>query len=668
MNTQSHKIQVIREALTPYVALVPYPDSIIDEVIEALKSQGKIDNAINSMNTDYFHPASNIVNQFTWSHTETPDKFSEFYGYLVDIENDRKHIVINRWQDIAEHEPETFFSEEGKTCAQWIETLPNPQRAQLSYMLVNNRMRDTQRGYTTRDMVEDYYNMKFNYLSAIKNILELYSSLQGETYWDNFFTKYQHLKRFHTSIVEQREEEERERLRQIERERLEANRLTFSKSFSDMLHRLRDASDVARYLLQVQYHTREFGNYITMRGELASYLPNGREHKTNEETGKWLRDGRQEAKIGKLVKKLISGIEFSEQDYEKFVNLVKSYISVLGDEEGNGRKITFEVVSGADILDAYLFSNYSTITGKDTNLWGSCMRHEECQSYLKLYVNNPEVCSLLVAHDSAGKVLGRALLWIDIQGRKLMDTIYAHENLFPAFKDWAVENGYYYKSRQSCHHESFDMFNHEGVSESGVSVQLKNTKDLGTFPYLDTMKYLTSEHHLTNDEDGAIKKLTCTNGGFEEIEEGVYSEYLDEWIDRDDAIFLDYRRPNGGRISSWVRHEDAVSDYNGDYYLEEDCVEVDGDWYLTNDDAICSDINGDYQLTDNCVYSQSEGAYILNDDAQELHNEDYCLQDHAVKCEFSGEWYHENDMINVDGLDIYADYKADYLETLNEAK
>jgi hypothetical protein len=54
--------------------------------------------------------------------------------------------------------------------------------------------------------------------------------------------------------------------------------------------------------------------------------------------------------------------------------------------------------------------------------------------------------------------------------------------------------------------------------------------------------------------------------------------------------------------------------------------------------------------------------------AQLLEGGDYCLDDHAVQCEYSGNWYHEDDMIEIDGVDIYKDFEEDYLETLNEAK
>jgi len=200
---------------------------------------------------------------------------------------------------------------------------------------------------------------------------------------------------------------------------------------------MRQDSNVANALLRDSQTHTTFANYITMRGELCSYLPNGREHTLNE-NGKWARNGRQDMKVGKMAKNLLTELAISRNnieatDFEKFTNLVKSYISVIGDEDGEGKKITFDVINGDKIYDAYLVDNYSSVLGTDTNLFNSCMRYDSCRDYLDIYVDNVEVVSLLVAHDCNSKVLGRAILWVMHDGKKAMDTIYAHESLTNSF-------------------------------------------------------------------------------------------------------------------------------------------------------------------------------------------------------------------------------------------
>jgi len=58
--------------------------------------------------------------------------------------------------------------------------------------------------------------------------------------------------------------------------------LTFSSSMRTMLLSMRQDSNVANALLRDSQTHTTFANYITMRGELCSYLPNGREHTLNE--------------------------------------------------------------------------------------------------------------------------------------------------------------------------------------------------------------------------------------------------------------------------------------------------------------------------------------------------------------------------------------------------
>ena len=194
--------------------------------------------------------------------------------------------------------------------------------------------------------------------------------------------------------------------------------LTFSSSMRTMLLSMRHDCKVANALLRDSQTHTTFANYITMRGEMCSYLPNGREHTLNE-NGKWARNGRQDMKVGKMAKNLLTELaiinnDIQATDLEKFSNLVKSYISVIGDEDGEGKKITLEVVNGRKIYDAYLEANYSKILGTDTNLFNSCMRYDSCQDYLDIYVDNVEVVSMLVANDSNFALIIDSTFSVDI--------------------------------------------------------------------------------------------------------------------------------------------------------------------------------------------------------------------------------------------------------------
>lgn len=108
---------------------------------------------------------------------------------------------------------------------------------------------------------------------------------------------------------------------------------------------------------------------------------------------------------------------YSASDIEKFVNAYSALILY--------RKNTsnfFEIVTGEKIKHWYHKNNYSAQTGQ---LGSSCMRYDSCQNYFNLYIENPEVCQLLIFKNLSGdKINGRALLWVDVDGKKWIDRIY----------------------------------------------------------------------------------------------------------------------------------------------------------------------------------------------------------------------------------------------------
>ena len=429
--------------------------------------------------------------------------------------------------------------------------------------------------------------------------------------------------------------------------------LTFSSSMRTMLWSMRSESRVAKILLRDDMTHTTFANYITMRGDMCSYLPNGREHIINE-NGKWARNGRQDMKVAKMARNLMTELSIRQNgievtDFEKFTNLVKSYISVIGDEDGEGKKIKFEVVNGSKIRDAYHEDNYSNILGTDTNLWNSCMRYDSCQDYLDIYVYNPDVVSLLVAYDSSNMVVGRALLWILEDGEKAMDTIYAHESLINSFTQWANDNDYFYKSKQSCHHGQFDKHLTKDAFYNAIVVLKKYHFD--QYPYMDTLSILEG-NKLRNHEDGNdYKILKSTDGGYEDCEDDeniVHDVFNDCNINEDDGCYVSYQRPLGSFIEGYIHRNDSTRT-STERVLRVDCVLINGDFYLLNDENITYiESRNEWCLIDDCR-SDYNGEWIHEDDAVELYDGDYAHEDDASQCLFDGEYYINNDMTEFDG-------------------
>lgn len=216
---------------------------------------------------------------------------------------------------------------------------------------------------------------------------------------------------------------------------------------------------------------------------------------------------RSEVKIGRFVNKIIdiykkSGLEdytqdengekisskLTASDIEKFVNAYTS--KVLFNQDALQR---FELVKGDEIKKWYHESNYASKSNSGP-LHNSCMRFGRCQGFFKIYIDNPDVCQLLILKDETGKKIdGRALIWTTVDGKRFMDRIYVNKDSYTnLFKKWADENqclvkvhGYGYG-----YGPGFDP-------EFIVKVQ---PKLYSTYPYMDTLDcYIPDKGILTND-------------------------------------------------------------------------------------------------------------------------------------------------------------------------
>ena len=185
--------------------------------------------------------------------------------------------------------------------------------------------------------------------------------------------------------------------------------------------------------------------------------------------------------------------EYSAADVEKFVNAYTAAILFLTNAFDY-----FEIVYGEDIKHWYSEDKYATKSGQ---LGNSCMRYNSCKDYFDIYTENPEVCQLLIFKSLNGeKLLGRALLWTDVDGKKLMDRIYTtKDNYIKLFKKWGNENNY------------------KLIYDEDFSTKIKiDAKDYNKYPYMDTFKYYSLEKGLLYNDSDEVKRpyyrLEDTNG------------------------------------------------------------------------------------------------------------------------------------------------------------
>ena len=449
--------------------------------------------------------------------------------------------------------------------------------------------------------------------------------------------------------------------------------MNYSTSFTQMLISLRQLGcQVSTTLIVYKDNCiKSEIDYLTMRGGMVSFLPAGKEHRVNDD-GRWLRDGRQDGKPARVVRKiitqsLIEDMDLKDIDFEKFSNYVASYIGQHGDGDCRTCPSYKIYVCNGEFIPLY-YSNESFSNYAEGNLSNSCMRYSD-PGFFDIYAENPQVISMAVCLDAEHKVAGRALIWKTLTHGICMDTIYASEAIRPMFIEFARENGMRYKSQQSCHHSLFDMLDGERDNKcDNVVVQLREY-DFSYYPYMDTLMYVCMDTAKISNSCSNLEEyrtLRNTNGDYDESSGSITCAWSGERIDEDDSYYLEYTRPQGSYIEGNVHYDYVVSTIDG-YRLEDDCVRVNGEYYERDSDRIVwVGWNNQYYLADDIVWDfngdaipyeyaveLSNGDYILEEDSVELYdgtmvelsesvllwNNTYALKSDSIECKDTGTWF-----------------------------
>ena len=308
---------------------------------------------------------------------------------------------------------------------------------------------------------------------------------------------------------------------------------------------------------------------------------------------------RNPIKIGRLVRQIFPG-KYTDSQIEEFVNRFKG--------TSKSDKELFELVSGDAIAHWYDKNNYKEIKG---TLGDSCMAGKD-KGIFEIYTKNPEVCRLLILKDKDNpeKIIGRALVWklkendLDDKIEYFMDRPYAiSDSDLVRFANYAKENGWAYKAYNN-HYTPMQIGFGESKLSAEMSVKLSPASDKSyeyeQYPYMDTFKrYDPKSGVLYNsgqeeEENEGQYILQNTNGGWEEIESGVWSEYHDRTIAREDAVWSDV-------YGDWL---------DGSYATHVDMGSNRG-WYPDGDDDIVwSESEGCSLHVDDCIWSDYESDWI----------------------------------------------------------
>jgi hypothetical protein len=229
-------------------------------------------------------------------------------------------------------------------------------------------------------------------------------------------------------------------------------------------------------------------------------------------------------------------------------------------------------------------------------LGNSCMNDE---TYLVSFYNFCPTAKLLVLENEDGKILGRALLWEDSEGRKIMDRVYySFDKYYFRFTSWADENDYYYKKGNS-NHFNCPFIKNGSTTYLKSKVRIPNCFEFAEegFPYFDTFIYGVGDwaqnyqptdvdrYFILNETDGTYREelvLRDVHGNLIENEDDyIWSDTQKGYIYFDDAYKVEYDSGSHfpeHNFDDWVELSYLEDPKNGFvkidnlYYRKSDCV------------------------------------------------------------------------------------------------
>ena len=376
--------------------------------------------------------------------------------------------------------------------------------------------------------------------------------------------------------------------------------------------------------------------------------------------------------IGRWTRHIFNDVRqtpISNDDLENFVNAYKSTYDKIG-----MRSDGFEIVKGEDIRYWYLEDRYEEVRGQ---LGKSCMRKEYCQKYLDIYVENPEVCSLLILKgDTPDKIIGRALIWTihdgpGVAGRQFMDRVYmindSDKLLFEAYaKEHNIFRSQTYTYKIKVKEGRYDYY-----------------------PYMDTFTcYDYKKGILTSGVDGYsedILELQNTDGTASDNSGRVWSEYHGEHIDEDDARWCE-------DVDSYVHYENAVwleykdiyvsdradttySEYHECQFFTIDLVHSECmDDYLDPEDSDIIEFYTDSKgNTDYCTKYDTQYYIEIEEEVQDINyskhgrvDKKFYSRDRYIVDPYTGEYHFKDDIVDgvefIKGLDERLEKELDIKE------
>jgi len=216
----------------------------------------------------------------------------------------------------------------------------------------------------------------------------------------------------------------------------------------------------------------------------------------------WNNRFREQMKIGKFINQILVETKASigPVEVEKFVNDYKGIFSSIrfGFHD-------FEVVYGENLRKFYDEKIYMNGGGFLNN---SCMRHDYCQDYLDMFVENPDKVTLLIMRNPKikNKIDGRALIWNLDDGKKLMDLPYCIKDyMMKIYHEYAIKKEWYYtkvEDGKDNNYRFLNIFEPNGNLTNEIFDVNLTPQEYDYYPHLDLMRFYNPyTGNLTNDKN-----------------------------------------------------------------------------------------------------------------------------------------------------------------------
>lgn len=298
---------------------------------------------------------------------------------------------------------------------------------------------------------------------------------------------------------------------------------------------------------------------------------------------------------------------------------------------------------------------------EDGNSFGSCMVGDDQWHFYEDSVT----AKAAYLTDDFGMIVARCILFTDVTDEdgktwRLAERQYSakcdpalQRQLISALIAGGHIDGYK-KVGASCS-DSRGFVDIEGNSLSDKHFQIEcNLSYDDIVSYQDSFKWYDMDEHIAYNYEqsySGVYALDITSAYLEDThEDDCYSEFNGEWIDRDEAYYVDSRDDYFYSNQVCYAYAWNGSRFYQEYCFEDDCVEIGGEYYYAGRDAddpesnglgCCPECNEYFRCDEECYSEITEEYYCCNscrEDAEENYKENYWTYS-----EYDDDYYEDSD-------------------------